>query len=947
MKNLGRTIFLNEILVNFLRNTDEYSDEAIEQKASELLKLQNKKDISGVLTSEEKRKLNRLNAFFKSSFGISFETGNLIYPKFLKKYEMAKAAIDFKKRAYDNVVKKYIQLANKGSNYNEEDYLKFINYLKKKLVIAKSTSGIQDTNNKLSEFASIEQKNFTNVDEKPLEIKDVAKTEFSVAPILEEQKNLTAPSNSSGTINPLGINQTEKNENTAKDGTAGRYGTGRDGTGRDVTGRYVTGNNVIANNGTGRDGTGRDVTGSNRTGSNGTESNRTGNNVIANNGTGRDGTGRDVTGRYGTGRDVTGRYGTGRDGTRRDGTGRDVTGNNVIANNGTGRDVTGNNVIAYNGTGNENENKIHKNKLSDFIANIPPPVVLMGGDNNINNPNRTNMNSNSNTNNKISDKKEIKDDKDVKDTKNDIIKALIKKHTDFNINKFIKEEEEIKKLINNYIELLKEEYDPIIKEIETTDSLTYEDIEKKLTYYKKCDSLLKNFKTNFEKINIDLGISNESQSSSNKTNKISKINLIEKLIGNNNDNNKDLNNRNFENLKKILEDIKNTIETKQFNNGLMFDKNISTIELYYNFEKSSDEIKQIKDLNNDDCIDIIECLNKVIYNYTTILNELTIFYNTHTKKITELIADIDKKNKETLQIKNNMITGKNKYGTETKNTSGGSINYEKLKLLGGSNYKPSDSLSKIGDLKKFNEDMIKKIKDIYDKIGKYLLRIKNQTDIDVNPIKKTLEMRNKDVLKEYESNDPVNANNSIFYKAWNKYTTDIKKGDKIKEEIDDNLYNDIKVNDLDPKEVLSLTMQDRGIFTIVVFFIRIASLNIVEYFIDSGKIKDITYALLFYVIIYITILIILILFVNIDTYKMRILFNYLNFHTNSYGIYIHIISLIIFTYLVYTLIININFPIPNLKQDYISESDKIKLSYRLEILTMIIFLFIAIIALLI
>ena len=155
------------------------------------------------------------------------------------------------------------------------------------------------------------------------------------------------------------------------------------------------------------------------------------------------------------------------------------------------------------------------------------------------------------------------------------------------------------------------------------------------------------------------------------------------------------------------------------------------------------------------------------------------------------------------------------------------------------------------------------------------------------------------------------------------------------------------MNNIDPKEVLSLNLQDRGIFVILIFFVRLISLNIVEYFIDDGKIKDIIYALVFYVIIYTTIIIILVLFVNLDTYKMRILFNYLNFHNNSQGIYLHIISLIIFTYLIYTLIVNINFPISNINQNYISESDKIKLSYRLEILTMVIFIFVSIIVMLI
>jgi hypothetical protein len=83
----------------------------------------------------------------------------------------------------------------------------------------------------------------------------------------------------------------------------------------------------------------------------------------------------------------------------------------------------------------------------------------------------------------------------------------------------------------------------------------------------------------------------------------------------------------------------------------------------------------------------------------------------------------------------------------------------------------------------------------------------------------------------------------------------------------------------------------------------------------------------------------LVIIVNFDNYKLRILFNYLNLHGNSNGVTFHIFMNISFAFLIYMLIVNINYPIPNINQEYISESDKIKLSYRLDILTIIIFIF--------
>lgn len=1002
MKNLGRSIFLNEILVNFLRNTDEYSDDAIERKASELLKLQNKKDIYGALTPEEKRKFNKLSSFFKSSFGVSFETGNLIYPKFLKKYEMAKAAIDLKKRAYDNVVKKYIQMANNGSNYNDEDYLKFINYLKKKIVIAKASSGIQDANTKLFEHASTEKKLYENANEKPLEISDTSKTEFkevqtpSTNSQQSEQPSKNPTDNSADSVAERKKKDAERDaaeekariereEIRDKARTAAATEEAARKSIRDKARTEAEKNNASIQKSR--------IEARTEAEKKNAETknliNESQNKLASANAKNAAEIYSANTNAYATANkrinelnaderiksaETNARLNQIRDAerirkeqdkltklksdmqnattdTERRAIEKQITDTNLqIRAIMTGEQKTGDAGVSIEKRFNNNdENKNHiigdgveiytqnnntnnrgkiivgdeiqntkQNKLKEYFKNLPPPLVLMGGENIINNTNnRTIMDNKNNTD-------------DSKNNKTDIVNNLIKKHTDFNINKFKKDKDSVDDLINKYSKLISDNYDTIMTDITTANNITTnkDDIEKKLTAYSKCDSSLKNFKTQFEKINIDLGISNEkSSSSSSKKN----INVINNLIGTENKDTKDVNNRNLENMKKILEEIKNTIKTTPSNNGLMFEKNISPLELYYSFNKSNDEIKQIQDSNNDDCIDLIECINKLIYNYKTILNELNIFTNTHTQKIKDLVADIEKKNKDTLQIKNNLISKKG---------------YKDTNQDGGADYKPSDDLSKINeDFIKTNNDNFEKIKDQFNNIGKYLLRIKNQTDIDDNPTKKLLDMKNKDILKEYKSDDPINANNSIFYKAWNKYTSDTSKGDKIKEEIDDNLYQDIKVNDLDPKEVLKLTMQDRGIFTIVIFFIRIATLNIVEYFIDSGKIKDITYALLFYVIIYITILLILVLFVNIDTYKMRILFNYLNFHTNSFGILLHITSLIIFTYLIYTLIVNINFPIPNLKQDYISESDKIKLSYRLEILTMIIFLFIAIISL--
>lgn len=215
-------------------------------------------------------------------------------------------------------------------------------------------------------------------------------------------------------------------------------------------------------------------------------------------------------------------------------------------------------------------------------------------------------------------------------------------------------------------------------------------------------------------------------------------------------------------------------------------------------------------------------------------------------------------------------------------------------------------------------------------------------------IKGKIESKTKDpMMKTALFNSQNSEGSSLYDSIWKKYITDLKDEKKLIENTEDKLYENIKNNDLDPIVVLELTIEDRIIFIVISYFIRQFSLGIIEYFIDDGKIKDIIYSLIFYVICYSLILIIFVIIINLDSYKLRILFNYLNFHINSPGIYMHIFIVCVFTFLIYFLIVNINFPIQNINQNYISESDKLKLSYRLDILTMIIYLFSSVVILLV
>jgi len=77
------------------------------------------------------------------------------------------------------------------------------------------------------------------------------------------------------------------------------------------------------------------------------------------------------------------------------------------------------------------------------------------------------------------------------------------------------------------------------------------------------------------------------------------------------------------------------------------------------------------------------------------------------------------------------------------------------------------------------------------------------------------------------------------------------------------------------------------------------------------------------------------------------LINYCNMHVNSAGIMIHIILMIVIGYIIYFLILNTSVDNQNLKVTKLSKNQKIKLRYKLEILTIIILIFIIVITLII
>ena len=175
------------------------------------------------------------------------------------------------------------------------------------------------------------------------------------------------------------------------------------------------------------------------------------------------------------------------------------------------------------------------------------------------------------------------------------------------------------------------------------------------------------------------------------------------------------------------------------------------------------------------------------------------------------------------------------------------------------------------------------------------------------------------------------------------------------------LHDRVIQSDLDPEIVLKINFRDKAIYIFLIFLIRTINIITLEFLIEYNLIQSLQYAIVFYGFMYLVIIIFLIVIVNYDSYKLRIIFNYLNMHINSPNLLVQNVLFIIFIILVYILVksddflkyfgelldfTNIYNNIYNytksLDDDYytnLTQNEKLKLLYRIDIISMIIFIF--------
>lgn len=439
---------------------------------------------------------------------------------------------------------------------------------------------------------------------------------------------------------------------------------------------------------------------------------------------------------------------------------------------------------------------------------------------------------------------------------------------------------------------------------------------------------------------------------------------------------------------------------------LEFENDFQKLESFYD---SIDKIEKKITLYLIDLYKELINLKETVYSvseYTTIINKIILMFKLKTVEKSDIIIE--------LKEKKNYLTNKKKEFENFKDLTGKKyselLKFDQYKgrngypyssyhdgryydraYGGGSTPELDPSLNNNNSKLLLNTEIKKieeKIQELNKIFGKLTLEnlenlINQNPESDLVQIIKMLEdtlynnipidisKNNTDTDIKKDDVDKNDDEKLIYQELWDDYNNGVKA--KINSNDDasyfiyidegEKLKNRIILNDLDPELVLKINLQDKAIFLMLIFIIRTISVVIIELLIEYNIVKTLHIAISVYVLLYLSILAIFIVFINLDSYKLRIIFNYLNTHINTSNIVIHLVLFVIFAFLVviiiqtdefiknigdildYTYIYEYLF---NLRVDNIlntefennlSPDEKLKLLYRFDIVTMIIFIF--------
>ena len=362
-------------------------------------------------------------------------------------------------------------------------------------------------------------------------------------------------------------------------------------------------------------------------------------------------------------------------------------------------------------------------------------------------------------------------------------------------------------------------------------------------------------------------------------------------------------------LRKIDYEIKINDELEKFieviDNQDLKEYDSPSLLRIQSLNKSKPILKSIKDYNSYWKTILKDCYDEIFNFYTNLENRIDIIKNAiRANKIDDRYNRYDRDDRD----KKDHIDGGSKF------------------IRGGADI-PKNLKDNIEKLVKKLQDKGNDIKKEIDEISVDLGRFKTKQFVTANPTRKII------------SNEIIDKNDyNIFDKLLNSYEADYNNP-KIPHQITDDLfYTKVKANNLDPEEELKITFNDKLIFIGVVYVLRLIASYMTYYMIEMSYSTTLSRSLYYYILCYILVFIIIVFIINFDTFFLRIFVNYLNMHINTLGITTHIFLMVVFVYIVYLLIININGY--EREKSRLNDSEKIKLKYKMDLLTMIIFVFI-------
>jgi hypothetical protein len=241
-------------------------------------------------------------------------------------------------------------------------------------------------------------------------------------------------------------------------------------------------------------------------------------------------------------------------------------------------------------------------------------------------------------------------------------------------------------------------------------------------------------------------------------------------------------------------------------------------------------------------------------------------------------------------------------------------------LMGG---QPKEDINDPQVVYKILTDKVTKLKDIIDQLISFAQRNSNSVALLA-----------------------TNGEPSMFVQLYNKYIEDRADPKISKLEASEGLTESVNANQLSPRDILKPTIVDKTVFVAVTLIIRLFAVSLTNFLIDKKRVKTVEVALGVYLGIYIAIFILFVLVVNLDIYRMRIVFNYINVHGGYSAVTGHIMVALLFSALIFIILRNIRI-IGNPNNTKIIEArtaeERANLRKRISVISMIIFIFTTII----